>query len=230
MRLDILATLSSGRDFKFNCTGYDDGFERFNFVGIASRYKDIEVNLIGTHQAANAAMALGIIDALKISQFDISETSVREGLRNVDWPGRCEVAGKDPLIIFDGAQNRASARVIINTIPARFRYDTLFVILGTSKDKDIAGICDELEAVADKIIVTVSSHPRASSAENIMRHIGDKTKAMSIPSLTDALDVVFHIASETDLILVTGSLFLVSEARRMYRLNKDRFKEEVLLA
>ncbi len=174
------------------------------------RIKDIP--LLGEHQRINAAVAAGAIDALSRYGFKISHEVIKRGIRHAVWPGRCEIILKKPLVILDGAQNIASAKAIVATIRKNFRYKKLFLVLGISKDKDIQGICKELSYIADEVILTKSDNPRASDPENLKNLFVNKSPCLTY-SVKEALLSAKLKAGKQDLILITGSLFVVGEAR-----------------
>ena len=163
----------------------------------------------------NAATALGMVEALRFSGITVPQEAIREGLKDAKWPGRIEVASERPLIILDGAHNRASARALAETVGKRFRFKDLFLILGISKDKDIPGIVEELEPIAKHIISTKSDvSERAEDPEVVSAFLKGK-KAVIRPSLREALAEARAKASQDDAILITGSLFLVGDAKRI---------------
>jgi dihydrofolate synthase/folylpolyglutamate synthase len=157
----------------------------------------------------NAAVAREAIRALNL---DISDELIKKGLENTVWPGRCEIVTRRPYVILDGAQNKASARAIKKTIVENFDYNKLILVLGVSNDKDIKGICSELSPVADKIILTKANSIRATKPDVLAKQFKDK-EAYITESVEEARRLVRSLAGEKDLVLVTGSLFVVGEFR-----------------
>ena len=102
-----------------------------------------------------------------------------------------------------------------------FKYSRLILILGVSEDKDIKGICSVLEKISDVIILTKALHPRAVSVDCIKKHISDKKKIYLSNSVSNALELAREKAGENDLILAAGSLFVVAEARKIIRADKN---------
>ena len=205
-----------GKDISFREIFADDRKQIFDVSGLFGQYSHLETGLLGSHQAVNAATAIGIIEALRLKGIDIPERAIREGLKNVRWPGRLEVAGRRPYLIFDGAQNKASAAALARAIKKIFKYNKLILVMGVSKDKDLSGILEELLAVSDRIILTKSRVvERALDPSEIERAIkrasGKETVVTS--GVEEAIRAAFSFASADDLILVTGSLFIVGEVR-----------------
>ena len=183
--------------------------------GLKNDYKNLRLNLLGEHQAANAALAIGLVEGLSSYGFNIQAFAIRQGLYNAVWPGRCEVIQRSPFIILDGAQNLASAQVLRRTIEDNFKYRKLILVLGISSDKDIAGICKELDSLADEIILTRAATFRATDPAKLSGYF--KRKLHLTQSVKEAKLLARSLAGKKDLILATGSLFVVGEFRDVGR-------------
>lgn len=183
--------------------------------GLKNDYKNLRLGLLGRHQAANAALAVGLIEGLSYYGVNLKASAIRRGLYNTVWPGRCEVAGSNPLIVLDGAQNLASVNVLKIAVKENFRYKKLILVLGISSDKDILGICKTLSSLADEIILTRAATPRAADPRKLAGYF--KRKLHLTQSVKEAKLLAKKLASGNDLILVTGSLFVVGEFRDVGR-------------
>ena len=95
--------------------------------------------------------------------FKISDEAIREGLKNVRWPGRFELLSKDPDVIVDCAHNGASAKALSQTLKEEYPHRRVILVLGISQDKDVAAICNALKESVAHIILTKAHHPRAHS-------------------------------------------------------------------
>ncbi len=181
----------------------------------------LKMNLIGRHQLINAACAIGAIEALRSYGVKISAGAISRGIKNTRWPGRCEVIKKSPLIVLDGAQNSASARVLKSAIEDNFsakggsasggKYKRLILVLGISLDKDISGICGTLAPLADEVILTRAATLRATDPKKLSVYF--KRNLYLTQSVKEAKLLSLSLAHKEDLILVTGSLFVVGEFR-----------------
>jgi dihydrofolate synthase/folylpolyglutamate synthase len=109
-----------------------------------------------------------------------------------------------------------SVRKMLEGLKRHFRFSGLVVVFGSSADKDVPGMLGEILAEARCVIATQASHPRAKSAAQISPTLGNGTKKTFLvePSLPEALKKARSLADADDLVLVTGSLYLVAEARR----------------
>jgi dihydrofolate synthase/folylpolyglutamate synthase len=183
--------------------------------GLKQDYKNLRLNLRGNHQVANAALAVGLVEGLSFHGFNLSAYAIRQGLYHAVWPGRCEVVGRNPLIILDGAQNLASAQVLKIAIKDNFKYRKLILVLGISSDKDSPGICKELDSLADEVILTRAATPRATDPKELAGYF--KRKLYLTQSVKEAKLLAGSLVDKKDLILVTGSLFVVGEFRDVGR-------------
>ncbi len=186
----------------------------------SNRYPRFKIKLLGEHQQVNAKVAVEVIKMLRFYGIKINRDTMRKGLYNTVWPGRCEVVLKNPLVVLDGAQNVASATVLKGTIKENFQYKKLILVLGISNDKDIKGMCNELCPLADEIILTQATNPRAARVddiEKIIRAQGTEYKVQVIKTknVKEAKEKALNIAKKEDLVLVTGSLFVVGEFRHL---------------
>lgn len=172
--------------------------------------------LRGTFQHENAQLALGAALLLRDQGLRLPDAALAEGLAQADWPGRMELVATDPLLVLDGAHNGDSATKLALALRAEFSFERLILVLGTSRDKDIAGIAAGLVPHADQLILTRSTHHRALAdldglAAAVQPHLrGDLT---IVPGVEEALELARRLARPSDLICLTGSLFVVGAAR-----------------
>ncbi|MDO8525281.1 MAG: folylpolyglutamate synthase/dihydrofolate synthase family protein [Candidatus Omnitrophota bacterium] len=206
-----------GKDIKFKSLEWTDSIEVFTVSGLSDNYPRLEMSLLGAHQVANAATAIGVIEALRFHKIDIDKDAVRCGVEKVKWPGRLEVVSKKPYIILDGAQNRASAKALAQAIKRAFKYSDLALVLGVSKDKDIKGILDELLPIADRIILTKSKMvDRAADPQAIKEMIPQGREVYLTDNVGEAVEKAKALTAVKDLALITGSLFVVGDAREIF--------------
>ena len=179
--------------------------------------------MIGAHQIENASISIGMIESIK-KKFDIKENNIREGLKKATWPGRLQIIRKNPYIILDGAQNPASMSALISSIKKIFKYKKLICIFGISSDKDIKGVSGILDAAGDVIILTeAKDNPRAENVSKLKGYFKSSPRCEARPGIQEikdieeALETAMKIADKEDLILVTGSLFLVGDALSYFK-------------
>jgi len=178
---------------------------------------NLEISLAGAFQLTNAATALEAVDALKLLGFSISERAIRDGLKKTAWPGRLEIIRKEPLMILDGAKNPAGMRALKDSLQVNklASYKRLILILGISTRKDVANMVKEIVPLADSVIITQARY-RGEDPHKIAQEVQRYTRSYQIvPSVREALHRALEGAEDHDLILVTGSLFLVGEAKEL---------------
>lgn len=182
------------------------------------------LSLRGPFQRTNARVALATVLALRRQGWEIPDEAVRGGLATTRWPGRLEVAGGRPPLVLDGAHNVDSARALREALQAEFSFGRLILVLGFSRGHDIAAFASELGPSAAHIFVTASRHPRAIP----LRQVAETVRpAVAVPveevaGVAAALEQARQVASPADLICVTGSLFVVAEAREALGLAEER--------
>lgn len=185
-----------------------------SFSGAHHLYERVPVPLMGEHQLVNAATAMAAIEALRLRGLEIDPAHVVAGIGGVRWPGRMELLSERPTILVDGAHNADSMRKLAQALRTTFPGRRIILVIGTSLDKDLAGIAREIVPEAACTIVTKSEHPRSAPPGVIARQASPYTaRVLAVPSVRAALATAREIALPEDVICVTGSLFVVAEAR-----------------
>jgi dihydrofolate synthase/folylpolyglutamate synthase len=206
------------------CRGRDFGAERsrpavggrvFDLYTPLSRYEDVFVPVFGAHQADNAACALAAAQAL--FGAPIGEEVMADAFASVTAPGRLEVLGHRPLIVLDGAHNAAGARAAGAALSEDFGGNRVLVVMGCLRGRDPA---DLLRGLGPELISTVLAcsppSPRAQSAAAVASAaaaLGLATEECA--GVAEAVERALQLAGEDDLVLVTGSLYVVGAARSL---------------
>ena len=209
----IATLLLEGRDWELADLTPAVGGQAIAIRGLHATYDDILLPIYGEHAAHNAAAAVVAVEALLERPLD--RDAVRLALGAATSPGRLEVAARRPLVVLDGAHNPAAARALAEALPDTFTWDRLHLVMGVFADKDLDGIVGPLAPLADAGYAAAVESVRARSP----REVADAMAAHGVatdpfPSVPDALDAAARAASDGDLILVTGSLYTVADARR----------------
>jgi dihydrofolate synthase/folylpolyglutamate synthase len=185
------------------------------FVLAADEEISIECPLAGMHQVENARTA---VTALNL--FGVPSSAIREGIARAVWPGRLERVATNPDIILDGAHNPAGAAALAAYIGEFFKDAPLRIIYGAMRDKAVEEVTNKLFPLAQEVILTAPNQPRALSPESLAPLI--EHPALRIAASTEeALGMAREHPMTT---FVTGSLFLVGEARDLMHAN---FRAEV---
>jgi dihydrofolate synthase/folylpolyglutamate synthase len=177
--------------------------------------------LLGAHQLDNAACAVSLVETARRNRLAVREQSIREGLRDVQWEGRLEVVGRDPIIILDGAHNPAAAQALADHL-RRFRLSNpgsrVILVLAMMRDKDHRGFIEPLKEFVDDVVVTQADLKRSATVDELMPVIGHTwPQARTNANVAGALGDARRLARPQDLICVTGSLMLIGEVKALLR-------------
>lgn len=189
----------------------------FRYYGLHNQFSNLAIGLKGGFQYKNAAVALLTLEILRKKGIPISDEAIQLGLANPLWPGRLEEVSSHPTIILDGAHNQSAMRSLAQAISHDFHFKKLILILGIMKDKDIIHILAEILPLAHRVIYTRPAYYRAANPQHIMdvaKTFG-KDGEVHIP-LSTAIERAREVADARDLIVITGSLFTVGEAKSYF--------------
>ncbi len=186
---------------------------------IQGAFKDytVKTSLLGLHQGENIAVAIAAIERLQMNGVYIADNDIIEGISAASHPGRMEIISEKPLILLDGAHNPDGMTMLAKTLKEDFSYKRLLLILGVLKDKDINLMLSTIVPLADVVIVTKSTNPRAYDPLLLKQKIEkiDSNKEVCVTaSVSEAVDFAKNNVKRKDMICVSGSLFTVGEARR----------------
>ncbi len=192
-------------------------------VGVATsrrRWPEMELNLLGEHQAANAAVAVACIEELRAAGWRIPDAAVAAGLAEVSWPARMEVFGSRPLIVLDCAHNVASASALLSTLQSSFPPARRLLVFAGSGDKDLAGMLRVLAPhFAHLFLTCYTNNPRGVPPERLaeMLRVSGSTSHTLCSTPADAYRAARAAAAADDLICIAGSVFLAGELRPLLR-------------
>jgi len=180
-------------------------------------YPNLQIPLLGEHQMVNAATAVAISELLRAQGLPVSDEAIRAGLRSVEWPGRMELLARAPAVLVDGAHNGDSAGQLARSIRRHFGARPLTVVFGASAGKDVPGMLDALLPEARRLILTRSRNERALDPRELREAAaGWAGPTEAAGSVEEALRSALEESAPDEIICVTGSLFLVTEAREAW--------------
>ena len=182
-------------------------------------YSDVEISMVGRHQAENLKTALATLEILRKSgAVKLDREALYEGLKRARQPGRFEVISEDPLVIIDGAHNEAGAQALQETMAQHFAGKKILLVAGILADKEIDSIVKFLTKITDHIIVTEPDNPRKLAAEKLAEHVADfGGAAEAVSDVEAAVHRAKKLADGYDVILFAGSLYLIGDVRRLWR-------------
>lgn len=190
-------------------------------------YSDVEISMVGKHQAENLKTALATLEILRKSgAVKLDREALYKGLKRARQPGRFEVIGggpeagdeSKPLVIIDGAHNEAGAQALQETMAQYFAGKKILLVAGILADKQIDSIVKFLTKITDHIIVTEPDNPRKLAASELAKHMADAGVTAEVASDAEAaMHRAKELADGYDVILFAGSLYLIGDVRRLWR-------------
>ncbi|WDV44755.1 bifunctional folylpolyglutamate synthase/dihydrofolate synthase [Clostridiaceae bacterium M8S5] len=189
----------------------------FNYKDI--KYDNIKIQLLGEHQIYNAALAILLLEKLKQKGvIEISTKAIKEGLKNTRWAGRLETISHNPNFIIDGAHNLDAAIELRKAVQTLYKGKKIILGIGMLADKDVENCIEQLVPLADEVIVTEATLPRAMKATELAQKIKKYNKITHVHSkISDAVHKALDIACEDDLIIFSGSLYIIGDVRRIVK-------------
>lgn len=203
------------RDFSVVEDFADVGGHLVDVQGVHEKYSGIALPLHGRHQVDNLAVAIAAAE--EIFGRSLSEDAVREGVAEVRSPGRIEVISRDPLVLVDGAHNEQAMRALAETVVEEFGDYRWNLVIGILDDKDVTGMLAHLDGLIGTAIVTAADSPRATDpealAESVRTVLTESDEVLVVPDVGQAVAEALAITERGGALLVTGSLYVIGEAR-----------------
>ncbi|MCL5774520.1 MAG: bifunctional folylpolyglutamate synthase/dihydrofolate synthase [Firmicutes bacterium] len=173
-----------------------------------------DLSLLGDFQAENLSVVFKALEALGFRGNKFEYRKIRPALQDIKMAGRMEIIRKAPLVIADGAHNPEGARNFRISLQSLIKNNCrIWMILGILADKDANGILKELLPLADIVIATSSRNSRALMPEKLAAKISGK-KTFIKESVPEAVKFAVESAGKNDVVIITGSLYTVAEARK----------------
>ncbi|MDY3903271.1 folylpolyglutamate synthase/dihydrofolate synthase family protein [Peptoniphilus sp.] len=194
---EIVKSNLTGIDFKLNL----DNWEEFSLTQIG----DYQVE-----NAIGAIYSLYLLNKRGILKIDLKK--IKERIKNSTWKGRMEIVSKDPLIILDGAHNFDGIKKLVEAID-NFKFKKLFLIMSILSDKEHKKMLEEISSFTDEVIFVNLDYKRGTNPEELKKEASDYGLRAEVMKVEDAINYYKEKYEEGDLILITGSLYFVSEAR-----------------
>lgn len=195
---EILRSDLKGIDFKLKLDGEEE---------------DFQLTQIGDYQVENAIGAIYALYLLnKRGILKISLDDIKKRIKTSTWKGRMEIVSRDPLIILDGAHNFDGIKRLVESLD-NFKFKKLHLIMSILADKEHKKMLEEISAYTDEVVFVNLDYKRGTSPEELSREASDYGLKGEVMTIDEALDYYKNSYQDGDLILITGSLYFVSEAR-----------------
>ncbi|MBM7689301.1 tetrahydrofolate synthase [Enterococcus ureilyticus] len=204
------------QDYKANYLHPDKNWgEIFDFYGEVGKLPKVKVPLLGRHQVENAAVAIQLFYLYcQMRQINFTDRDVYHGLAQAQWPARMEKISNEPLIILDGAHNDHAMRRLAENLKKEFPNREIHILFSALSSKNI----DQMIAILRKVpnvhlYLTTFDYPRAVELTKMAHYEDEKTEIVSLWQF--GLAEILEKMSSEDLMLVTGSLYFVSQVREL---------------
>lgn len=205
-----------GRELSWQPAARDLSGQEFSLRGRRDYYEKLFIPLLGRHQLVNAATAVAAAEVLMDLGVSLNGDVVRLGLARTRWPGRMEIVSQKPLVIIDGAHNYDGARCLRQALEEYFPGRSIILVIGMLGDKERARVAAELASAARAVVVTRPDNPRASNWRELAGEV--RSYASEVYLLEDTGEAVrkaLALAGPEEVILITGSLYMVGGAREV---------------
>ncbi|MBA3737416.1 MAG: bifunctional folylpolyglutamate synthase/dihydrofolate synthase [Actinobacteria bacterium] len=211
---DVDATvLLEERDWEVEVRVPAVGGQQFRVRGVHETYDELFLPMFGEHAVRNVAAAIVAVESIIGHALDPDATRVAIDALRI--PGRLEVITRSPLVILDGAHNPAGAEALARTLSESFTWSRMHVVLAVSSNKDVDGVIGALAPLADVWYPATNESVRSFPAEHVAERIAAAGgRVADLGTVEESLAVARDAAATADLILVTGSLYTVADARR----------------
>ncbi len=209
------------RDYKVKNQPEDEWGERFAYAWGDRRWRHLQIDLLGPYQIDNAATALtAFITYHLVKKQRVNIAEIRQGLAHTAWPGRFERLNTEPLIAIDGAHNEPAMVEMTQLLRQHFKQHDVYIILAVLADKQYDQMVQTLLKVRNvHIVVTQFQGPgkRAAATPQALEDAVTSKRVTMAPDWPTALKTVLGTISADDLVLLTGSLYFISEVRQYFK-------------
>ncbi|HJQ71954.1 MAG TPA: Mur ligase family protein [Actinomycetota bacterium] len=205
--------LLEGRDWDVAARLPAVGGQEFRVEGVHTAYEELFAPMFGEHTVRNVAAAIVAVESVLGHALDTDATRSAVGALRI--PGRLEVMSRGPLLLVDGAHNPGGAHALARTIGESFTWSRMHVVLAVSSNKDLDGVIAALAPIVDVWYAATNDSVRSFPAEHVAERIAAAGgRVADLGTVAEALAAARDAAALDDLILVTGSLYTVADARR----------------
>ena len=197
---ETLQVLEAGRDG-----------QRFRYRG-----EEYHISLAGAYQVSNAATAIDTVEALRKAGWDIPEKALREGLSAAKWPGRMELARRNPDIVLDGGHNPQCMEALAASLARLYPGKKIRFLIGVLADKDYPDMLSRLLPMSHSFYTITPDSPRALSAQDLASYLqGQGGRAVACANTREGLEMALAQAGPEDIVCACGSLYMLGEVRHL---------------
>lgn len=211
-----------GRDYTVTNQPHEAWGERFAYRYAAWHWQHLQIDLLGPYQIDNATTALtAFITYQQLRHGAVTPATVRQGLAHTAWPGRFERLNDQPLIAIDGAHNEPAMVEMAALLRRHFATNEVYIVLAVLADKQYTQMVRTLLTVPNvHLIVTQFSGPgkrAVATPVELEEAVTVHDRVTMAADWPTALREALSRMSAEDLLLLTGSLYFISEVRHYFK-------------
>jgi dihydrofolate synthase / folylpolyglutamate synthase len=200
-----------GRDF----VGMRTGLNKFTYRSPELTLEDLSTTMPGSHQVKNASLAIAVLEQLRSLGYEISEDSIRRGVTETKFPGRFELLRHHPDVIIDGAHTVEGMRLLKSTMRQVYPGAKPLMLLGMLGDKNYDALINIIAPIAKEVICVAPQGNRALDPNELAAIVREQGVPASVsPDIEQGFHLLLEKASREDVILATGSLYMIGPVRR----------------
>ena len=175
---------------------------------------NLQLPLLGDHQLHNTAVVLSVIDALKERGYVISEENIRDGLRDVSWPGRFDIVCRQPLFIIDGGHNPQCIEALVKNIDDYLSGRKVIALTGVLADKDYGEMFRPVMDRVSTFVCITPDNPRQLPASELAEHLRRAgAEAVACNTVKEAVETAKTMAGSEGAVLCFGSLYSIGDIK-----------------
>lgn len=174
--------------------------------------ENIQLKMIGQHQHENAALAITtLIEMYQRGMIQLNFNTMIEAIEHTTWSGRIEKVQEEPLILIDGAHNKESIDALVDTLKQYYSDKKIDVLFAAIDGKPIGKMMNSIEEIANRFYVTTFDFPKALPIDAVYDYLEHHhiEKVQDYPQFIEQYD--------GELLVVTGSLYFISEVRKLFK-------------
>jgi dihydrofolate synthase / folylpolyglutamate synthase len=227
---EVLTSMAAQRRSASRLTDRDFTFQshapahRIDYQGLALNMKDVELSLAGPFQHENAAIAIAALEAMRALGWKIDEDAIRRGLNTVYWPGRFDIVSRRPLVVLDCAHNELSIHALLDTIAVELGTELKpRLIFGCQETKTWEQMAALLAPRVRDVTLTIAKPKRPLDPEKLAPVFA----RYQVPNRVEreprrAIEKVLAESGPDDMVLVTGSVYLIGEIYEYFLAREGR--------
>ncbi|MCC8159999.1 MAG: HD domain-containing protein [Oscillospiraceae bacterium] len=169
---------------------------------------EYEISLDGDYQCQNAALAAQVLRRID----GVSESNIKNGLKNAVWHGRFEKISDNPVFIIDGAHNADGAEKLAASLKKDCGAERLIFIMGVLRDKDYRKMAEITAPMAEMIYTVTPDNPRGLSNEILAETIKEYNPNVRALSLDAAVKMC--VKEESAVTVAFGSLSFLGKLKK----------------